>query len=191
MSEKTGQPMFIDTLDEQHPERVLSSIHLDYTGFRVVFDLPAERKLQIEINAFAKENSTIEAYEHLQGRESYHRYWLVESRRYEVSGTDPLPLLTSYLKTAIGGIEHSYEGSFAEVLLAASREKRASSMDTFHVYLQQRGYDVPQDSHVFQALFDLYQSGDWGEMVETEFAPVWAWKAKAEALLAPFKKRGE
>lgn len=61
-------------------------------------------------------------------------------------------------------------------------------MDDFHAYLLQLGYNVPQESHIFQALFALYTSGEWGEMVETEFAPVWVWNAKAEALLAPFAR---
>lgn len=125
MSDKTGQPMFIDSLDEQHPERVLTSIRLDYTGFHVVFDLHTEenpeRKLEITINAFTKEDGTIEVYEHLKGSGMYRRYWLIDSGRYIVNGTDPLPLLTSHLKTAIGGIEHAYEGSFAEVMLAQWR----------------------------------------------------------------------
>ena len=116
--------MFIDSLDEQHPERVLKSICLDAFGFRVVFDLPNGRTLEITIEAFTKENGTIEVYEHPKGMEPYHRYWLTESRQYEVSGTDPLPLLSSYLKRTIGGIEHSYEGSFAEVLLQSVRGKQ-------------------------------------------------------------------
>ena len=61
-------------------------------------------------------------------------------------------------------------------------------MDDFHAYLLRLGYDVPRESHVFQALFALYQSGEWGEMVETEFAPVWVWNAKAKALLEPFAR---
>jgi len=93
-------------------------------------DYDAQRRTMlsqgIEIKAFVKENGTIEVYEHLQGRESFHRYWLIESRRYEVSGTDPLPLLASYLRTVIGEIEHGYEGSFAEVLLASFRGEKAS-----------------------------------------------------------------
>lgn len=116
--------MFIDTLDEQHPERVLNNVHLDCSGFRVRFDLPGNRGLQIEINAFAKKNGTIEVYEHLQGRETSTRYWLVKSNRYYVESTDPLPLLASYLKTALGGIECSYEDSFAEVILAGLRDEK-------------------------------------------------------------------
>lgn len=125
MTEKTGHPMFIDTLNEQHPDRVLSNIHMDYFGFRVVFDLPNARALEIDINAFAIEGGTIEIYEHIKGRESQYRYWLIESRHYKVRGTNHLPLLTSYLKTALGGIEHGYEGSFAEVVLAGLRDEKA------------------------------------------------------------------
>ena len=122
MSEKTGHPMFIESLGEQHPSRALLSISLDYTGFRVLFDLPCKRKLEIEIVAFAKENSTIEVYEHLKGSEPG-RYWLINSNHYIVSGTDHLPLLKAYLRTAIGGIENSYEGSFAELILAQWRKE--------------------------------------------------------------------
>lgn len=125
MSDKTGQAMFIDSLDEQHPDRVLRSISLDFAGFRVVFDLPDERRLEITINAFAKDDGTIEVYEHLQGAEPYHRYWLIDSGHFIVSGTDPLSLLTSYLKKTLGGIEHGYEGSFAEVLLAPWRGEQS------------------------------------------------------------------
>lgn len=109
--------MYIDAIDERHPERVLKQLYLRYTGFSVLFDLPSERQLKIEINVFAKEDNSFEVYEHVHGAESSHRYWLAESNRYEADGTDPLPLLTLYLKTAIGGIEQSYEGSFASMLL--------------------------------------------------------------------------
>lgn len=127
MSEKTGQPMFIDSINERHPERVLKSIRVDYAGFHVVFDLHIEkhehpkRNLTITINAFIKDDGTIEVYEHLKGAESYGRYWLIDSGHYIVNRTDPLTLLTSYLSTALGGIENSYAGSFAEVLLAPWR----------------------------------------------------------------------
>lgn len=124
--DKTGQRMYIDSLDEQHPERVLSAIRLTYAGFQVVFDLDTEerpkRKLDITINAFTKKDGTIEVYEHLKGMEPYGRYWLIDSGHFIVDGADPLPLLTGYLTTAIGGIEHGYEGSFAEVILAGVRE---------------------------------------------------------------------
>lgn len=116
--------MFIDTVDEQYPGRVLKQLYLRYTGFSVLFDLPSERQLKIEINVFAKEDNSLEVYEHVHGVEPSRRYWLAESRRYEVSGIDPLPLLEAYLKTTIGGIEHSYEGSFAEVLLKVMRSDK-------------------------------------------------------------------
>lgn len=118
--------MYIDTLGELHPERVLLHISLDYSGFRAVFDLPGKRKLGIDIAAFVKKSGVIEVYEHLRGSEPG-RYWLIESRHYELAGTDPLPLLTMYLKKCIGGIEHSYEGSFAEVILAGLRSERMRS----------------------------------------------------------------
>ena len=60
--------------------------------------------------------------------------------------------------------------------------------DDFHAYLTALGYQVPQDSRVFLTLFDLYMSGEWGEMVQTDWMPVWVWNAKAKALLSPFMK---
>jgi hypothetical protein len=60
--------------------------------------------------------------------------------------------------------------------------------DTFHAYLTAMGYQVPRDSQVFLALLDLYMSGEWGEMVQTDFMPVWIWNAKAKAILSPFEK---
>jgi hypothetical protein len=128
MTEKTGQPMYIDTLDTAHPERVLLHISLDYSGFRAVFDLPGKRKLGIDIAAFVKKSGVIEVYEHLKGSEPG-RYWLVKSNRYEVDGTDPLPLLAAYLKTTLGGIEHGYEDSFAETVLAGIRSERKDEQE--------------------------------------------------------------
>lgn len=125
MTEKTGQKMFIESLDKQHPERVLKVIQLEYMGFSVIFDLPAKRSLKVTINAYAKEDNTVEVYEHLIGSERHGRYWLIDSGHFIVDGTDPLPLLTGYLATALGGIEHGYEGSFAEVILAAFRPAHA------------------------------------------------------------------
>lgn len=110
--------MFIESLDEQYPKRVLKSIRLTYEGFQVVFDLPQQRYLEITIHAFAKEDHIL-VFELLKGTESG-RYWLIDSRRHAVIG-DILPLLESYLRTTIGGIEHGYEGSFAEMILASIR----------------------------------------------------------------------
>jgi len=61
-------------------------------------------------------------------------------------------------------------------------------MENFHAYLLQLGYDVPRESVALRVLFDLYQSGEWSKTIETEFMPVWAWEAKAKALLEPFAK---
>lgn len=115
----------LHTLARRYPGRVLKNIRFEYGGFDVHFDLPRKRHLSISVSAYARENGTIEVYETAKGSDSSH-YWLIDGNSYTVDGTDPLPLLTSYLKTAIGGIEHGYEGSFAEVILTAFRGEKAS-----------------------------------------------------------------
>ena len=112
--------MFIGSLERDYPGRVLKSIRADFAGFQATFDLPIERRLQIEISVFVKDHAMLEVYEHIKGSEPG-RYWLTTSNHYDVSGADPLPLLETYLQTAIGGVEHGYEGSFAEVLLRSIR----------------------------------------------------------------------
>lgn len=60
----------------------------------------------------------------------------------------------------------------------------------FQDYLQSMGYQITRDSPVFEELLQLYLSGEWGRMVETEFAPVWVWQSHAEKLLEPYKQWG-
>lgn len=62
--------------------------------------------------------------------------------------------------------------------------------DLFQQYLQRMGYQIEQSSPVFEELLRLYLSGEWGEMVETEFRPIWVWQSHAEKLLEPYKKLG-
>jgi hypothetical protein len=125
MTAKTRQKT-LHTLARRYPGRVLKNIRFEYGGFDVHFDLPRKRRLAISVSAYAKENGTIEVYETAKGSNAHH-YWLIDGNSYTVEGTDPLPLLTSYLKTTIGRIEHSYEGSFAEVALAVFRVEKESA----------------------------------------------------------------
>lgn len=62
--------------------------------------------------------------------------------------------------------------------------------DLFQQYLQRKGYQIDQSSPVFEELLQLYLSGEWGQMVETEFAPLWVWQSHAEKLLEPYKQWG-
>lgn len=63
--------------------------------------------------------------------------------------------------------------------------------DLFQQYLQRMGYQIDQSSPVFEELLQLYLSGEWGQMVETEFAPVWVWQSHVtEKLLEPYKQLG-
>lgn len=125
MTTKTKQKM-LHTLARRFPGRVLRNIRFEYGGFQALFDLPRKRRLEISVSAYAKENGTIEVYETIKGSDS-HRYWLIDGNSDTVDGADPLPLLTSYLRTTIGGIEHGYEGSFAEIILTAFRNEKAST----------------------------------------------------------------
>ena len=123
MTTKT-KPKMLYALAQRYPGRVLKSIRFEYGGFDVHFDLPRKRHLSISVSAYAKENGTIEVYETAKGSDSHH-YWLIDGNSYTVNGADPLPLLTSCLKATIGSVEHSYEGSFATMLLEqAFRESK-------------------------------------------------------------------
>lgn len=63
--------------------------------------------------------------------------------------------------------------------------------DLFQQYLQRMGYQIEQSSPVFEELLQLYLSGEWGEMVETDFRPTWIWRSRvAEKLLEPYKQWG-
>ncbi len=58
----------------------------------------------------------------------------------------------------------------------------------FQQHLHGMGYSVPLTSQVFDELLGLYLSGEWGNMIETEFRSIWIWKSHvAERLLEPFK----
>lgn len=122
LATKTKQKM-LHTLARRFPGRVLRNIRFEYSGFQMLFDLPRKRRLEIGVSAYAKKNGTIEVYETIKGSDQ-HRYWLIDGNSFTVGGTDPLALLASYLKTTIGGVEHGYEGSFAEILLASFRSEK-------------------------------------------------------------------
>lgn len=59
----------------------------------------------------------------------------------------------------------------------------------FQDYLGGMGYQITRDNPDFEELLQLYLSGEWGQMVETEFMPVWVWQSHvAEKLLEPYKR---
>src|SRR5215469_10146041 len=120
MTEQTTQKMFIDSLARRYPGRVLSSLQVNYSGFRAFFDLPRKRHLEINLSVYALEGDTLEIYAVARGTQPG-RFWLNKSATQKVSGADPLPLLASYLSLVIGSTQQSYEGSFAEVLLTSFR----------------------------------------------------------------------
>lgn len=122
----TTKPKTLHTLARRYPGRVLKNIRFDYASFDVSFDLPRKRHLQLSVSAYASKSGTIDVYETAKGSDGHH-YWLIDASSYTLKGTDPLPLLLSYLKTTIGGIEHGYEGSFAEVILASFRGENVST----------------------------------------------------------------
>lgn len=63
--------------------------------------------------------------------------------------------------------------------------------DLFQQYLQHMGYRIEQSGPIFEELLQLYLSGEWGRMVETEWLPVWIWQSHvAEKLLEPYKAWG-
>ena len=118
-----AKPKRLYLLVRRYPGRVLSNIRFEYRGFDVRFDLPRKRHLTISVSAYEKDNGTIEVYETAKGSDSRH-YWLIDGNSYTVDGTDPLPLLLSCLKSVIGSVANSYEGSFAEMILAAFRSEK-------------------------------------------------------------------
>jgi hypothetical protein len=57
----------------------------------------------------------------------------------------------------------------------------------FQAHLFHLGYQISQDTPIFEMLFEQYQSGELYAVVQTEFLPVFLWNTKAEALLGPYK----
>lgn len=121
-----AKPKTLHTLARRYPGRVLKNIRFDYASFDVHFDLPCKRHLSISVSAYASKSGTIDVYEAAKGSDAHH-YWLIDASSYTLKGTDPRPLLLSYLKATIGGVEHGYEGSFAEVILTSFRDKKVSA----------------------------------------------------------------
>lgn len=119
--------MFIDTIQERYPCRVLLALNLEYMGFSAYFDLPKERRIRLSIHAYAKGEEELQIYEtaYVSDRSRY-----VEKPHAAspiIKGRDPLPVLSQWLRVALGGEECSYEGSFAEFVLShgVQREVKA------------------------------------------------------------------
>lgn len=116
--------MFIDTINEQYPGRVLNDVTLDYCGFGALFDLPENRKLKVRVHLYVIETG-LEVYETAQ-ETSYRRVHLSMGEHYLIDGSesDIMRLLETYLKQVLGGVEHGYEGSFATMLLERALTQR-------------------------------------------------------------------
>lgn len=120
--------MFIDDIDKQHPERVLSSITLEHNGFAALFDLSHKHYLKVRMHIYVVKNR-LEVYETAQ-ETSHLRVHMSIGDHHIIDGSeaDILPLLRAYLKQTLGDLnEHGYEGSFAGMLLEqALREGEVS-----------------------------------------------------------------
>lgn len=113
--------MFIESLARRYPKRVLKTLALEYQGFTAFFDVSNGKSLKLTINAYTH-NDEIEIYEFAVGS-SKHQFWLNHVYHEKVTGIDLLSSLKKWLLVTIGGIENSYEGSFAETILAAMRNE--------------------------------------------------------------------
>jgi hypothetical protein len=112
--------MFLDTIDERYPERMLAGIALTHIGFQASFDLPDDHHLTVSINIHQlKGRRRFEVYETVRENSSS-RHLLSEADHFEVKG-DAASMMAKrmeYLKKAIGDFnEHSYEDSFVGWLL--------------------------------------------------------------------------
>jgi hypothetical protein len=112
--------MFLDTIDERYPERVLAGVALSHIGFEVFFDLPDKHHLKFSINIYQlKGRQRFEIYETVL-ETSPSRFHYSDGNHFEVEGDAASMMATrmEYLKKAIGDFEqHSYEDSFVGLLL--------------------------------------------------------------------------
>ena len=110
--------MFIDTIEQRYPERILKAITIEDEGFTAHFDLPNEQHLKVEFSVFEEDNS-FSVHEQARASDGT-RYLLRHSKIYAVSGESALALLEKYLRLTLGILEeHCYEDSFAEMILTA------------------------------------------------------------------------
>lgn len=117
--------MFIDAIQARYPDRVLSSLHLEYMGFTANFDLPEREHLRLTMHAYVKDNAReLEIYEiAVISNRAQHRAH-PHSASSIIKGSDPIPVLRRWLQIALGGSECGYEGSFAESVLANGMQRQ-------------------------------------------------------------------
>ena len=117
--------MFIDTIEQRYPDRVLLHIDLDHTGFVTLFELPGNSRLKIDISVHPYKGK-LAIFEVAHEQRETGRYAFIDSKEYALEGdtSSILPLLKQYLQMTIGDIdEHTYEGSFAGMVLEQALRK--------------------------------------------------------------------
>lgn len=116
--------MFLDTIEERHPERVLSSVELNHVGFRVFFDLPEEHHLRITISIHQRDER-LEVYEIVDETSAFKLHFS-DGNHWEIDGdASSIPgKLKGYLLQAVGDFDtHSYDKSFVGRLLEQVGDK--------------------------------------------------------------------
>lgn len=117
--------MFIDTIQERYPERVLLALTLEYMGFTAYFELSEESRLKLSIHAYVKDNGEeLEFYEVAVAQNRTRHLAHPHSVSSIIKGNDPIPVLRQWLQMALGGSECGYEGSFAEDVLANGMQRQ-------------------------------------------------------------------
>lgn len=111
--------MFIDSIEEQYPDRVLLHIDLRHTGFIALFELPGNRRVKVDVSIHHYKGK-LAVFEIAHEQLEIGRYPFIQSKEYELEGNAAsiLLLLRQYLRTTSGDIEaHTYEGSFAGLVI--------------------------------------------------------------------------
>ena len=111
--------MFIDTIEQRYPDRVLLHIDLDHNGFVVLFELPGNSRLKVDISAHQYKGK-LAIFEVAHEQIETGRCAFIDSKEYALEGdiSSIPPLLKHYLQTVMGDLdEHTYEGSFAGMVL--------------------------------------------------------------------------
>lgn len=108
--------MFIDTIDEKYPHRLLRHIELDQSGFVAIFDVSKKHHLEVSIHAYKDHNEEkrLIIYETIQETGGGHLHHS-QGENFVIDGDESsiLPLLKSYLQMVVGNRgEHLYENSF-------------------------------------------------------------------------------
>ena len=85
-------------------------------------------------------------------------------------------------------VKEQEDDKFRIIDIFPDQQEQLQTHNLFHDYLQHMGYQIAQDNPIFEELLHLYLSGEWGQMIEAEFAPIWIWQSHvAENLLEPYK----